>query len=134
MNVIRQSVHFAAPAKRLFEIFTTPRLHAAITGGPVTIGRKAGSRFRAFDGALTGRVLLTVPGQLVVMNWRSTMFKPKDPDSLLVLSFTDSWRGGQIEMIHSGVPDHDMRGVRLGWPKYYWKPMRAFLAKKRRKK
>jgi len=31
--------------------------------------------------------------------------------------------------VHVGVPAYDHKGVREGWPKYYWKPWKKYLLK-----
>jgi len=56
-NVIRQTVVLPASAERLFEMYSDPSTHQAITGASVDIGDERGSKFKAFDGALTGTML-----------------------------------------------------------------------------
>jgi enoyl-CoA hydratase/carnithine racemase len=56
-TIISQSVVLPAPAESLFEIYTDPAKHAAITGAPVAISIEPGSPFQAFNGALTGATL-----------------------------------------------------------------------------
>jgi len=126
-SMIRQTETLPAAADALFEMYITPSGHAAITGMPAAIGEKPGSEFQAFDGQLTGTILEVVSPTLIVQSWRSTQFKPDDPDSTLILSFTPDGTGGRIDLIHLDVPDHDFQGVTEGWPKYYWAPWRAYL-------
>lgn len=59
--------------------------------------------------------------------WRSTNFGADDPDSILVLAFSEAPSGGRIDLVHTGVADRDYEGVTKGWRKYYWDPWRAFL-------
>ncbi len=66
LKPIIQSVHFSVTAKELYNLYITPKLHAAFTGSPVKISPKSGSPFTAFNGMLTGSTLLTVPGKLIV--------------------------------------------------------------------
>ena len=47
-------------------MYLNPKRHAAITGAPVKIGSKPGPSFRAFDGALSGRMLFTLSGRLIL--------------------------------------------------------------------
>ncbi|HXM81293.1 MAG TPA: SRPBCC domain-containing protein [Burkholderiales bacterium] len=129
MKLIKQSVVLPAPAKALYAMYLSPKAHCAITGHPVTIGAKAGSKFKAFNGALSGRILYTVPGRLIVQAWRSTAFKKSDVDSTLILRFTPKGRSGRIDLTHVNVPAHDYRGVNNGWKQYYWRPWRKFLTK-----
>ena len=131
-KTIQQSVTLPARAAALYRMYLDPRRHAAITGAPVKIGARPGSRFRAFNGALSGKILLTRPGRMIVQSWRSTGFAAADIDSTLILTFWPRGKSGRIELVHVNVADRDVRGVTQGWPKYYWKPWRAYLQRKRR--
>ena len=131
-KTIQQSVTLPAAPAALYRMYLNPKSHAAITGAPVKIGAKPGSAFRAFNGALSGRVLATRPGRMIVQTWRSTGFGPKDLDSTLILTFWPRGKSGRIQLVHANVADRDVRGVTEGWKKYYWKPWRAYLTKKRR--
>jgi hypothetical protein len=114
--------------RKLYELYMTPALHAGFTGGgKVTISPKPGSRFSAFGGLLGGRMILAVPGKLVVQYWRGTHWKKSDPDSILVLHFVKDGKGGRIDLSHVNVPAHDHAGVARGWRKYYWVPLRKYL-------
>jgi len=130
-KTIQQSVTLPAPAAELYRTYLDPRRHAAVTGAPVTIGSKPGSTFRAFGGALSGKVLFTRPGRMIVQTWRSTNFGERDLDSTLILTFWPRGRSGRIQLVHANVADRDVRGVTEGWRKYYWRPWRAYLTKRR---
>ncbi|MSQ62945.1 MAG: hypothetical protein EXR33_03775 [Betaproteobacteria bacterium] len=69
LRIVKQSVVLPATSKALYAMYLNPRAHAAITGGKVRVGARPGSRFRAFGGALSGRMLYTVPGRLIVQAW-----------------------------------------------------------------
>jgi activator of HSP90 ATPase len=131
-KTIQQSVTLPAPAADLYRMYLDPKRHAAITGAPVRIGARLGSPFRAFNGALSGKMLFTRPGRMIVQTWRSTGFGPEDIDSTLVLTFWPRGKSGCIRLVHVNVADRDARGVTEGWKKYYWKPWRAYLTKTRR--
>jgi activator of HSP90 ATPase len=129
-RVIQQSVTLPAPAKALYVMYLNARAHSAITGAKAVIGAKPGSPFSAFNGALSGKVVYTVPGKLIVQSWRSTAFHKGDVDSTLILRFTPAGRKGRIDLTHVNVPKHDYKGVTEGWRNYYWKPWRKYLAKR----
>ena len=90
---IRQSVTLNASPEELYETFLDSRKHAAVTGAPAKINRKVGGRFTAFNGQLRGRTLLVEPKRLIVQAWRSSQWKPEDPDSILVLQFSKAAQG-----------------------------------------
>lgn len=131
-SVITQTIVLPTPAETLFEMYLDAVEHEAITGAPVTIGKMPGAEFRAFEGALSGTMLAVISPTLIVQSWRSTEFKPTDPDSTLILSFISEGNSGQINLVHIDVPDHDYDGVSEGWDKYYWTPWRKYLARKSR--
>src|SRR5580700_10554801 len=97
---IEQSVKFPCSPETLFEMYMDSAKHTAATGARAQITRRAGGRFTAFDGALSGRNLLIVPNRMVVQTWRSTAFKRDDPDSILVLEFSKTAGGAQVHMVH----------------------------------
>ena len=94
----------------------------AIIGTSVDIGDKRVSDFRAFDGALTGRMIDVVRPRLIVQSWGSVNFLADDADSTLISSFTSEGDEGLIDLVHLDVPDQDYEGVNQGWENYYWIP------------
>jgi uncharacterized protein YndB with AHSA1/START domain len=126
-----RTIHLAAslpaPPDKLFDMYLDPAKHAAFTGEPVSIAARAGAVFRAFDGALQGKILQVVPKRLIVQSWRAAHWKDSDLDSTLILSFWPEKRGARIELIHVNVADHDFAGVSQGWENYYWAPWREYL-------
>ena len=130
LNTISLTVDLPASPAKLYSMYLNPRIHAAFTGAPVTIGSRPGSAFRAFGGALTGRILHVVAHRLIVQSWRSSEFGKRDIDSTLILTFTARRRGGRIDLTHVGVAERDLAGVSEGWVKYYFDPWRSYLERK----
>ncbi len=128
MRAIQQRVRFNASPARLFELYMDSRQHSVATHAKAVVSRRPGGRFSAFDGMITGKMLAIVPNRMIVQAWRAKHWKKTDLDSTLVLTFGETRRGTQIDLVHVSVPDHDHRGVSNGWAKYYWKPWRAYLA------
>lgn len=129
-KTIEQSVFLAAPPKMVYQTYLTSAGHTAMTA-PARISPKAGARFTAFDGLLSGTNLLLEPGRLIVQRWRSVSFKPADPDSILILTLYPERKGTRLHLVHVNVPSHDFKGVTKGWKKYYWKPWANFIAVKK---
>ena len=130
MNTIQQIAEFQATPEQLFEIYMDPKKHSEATHAKATVSRKAGGKFTAFDGMLSGRNLVVIPNKMIVQVWRATHWKKTAPDSILILKFSKSSRGGRIDLVHTNVPDHDLLGVKKGWHFYYWNPWREYLKKK----
>ena len=126
--VIQQSVRFRTSPQSLFDLYLDSRKHTRSTGAPARISRRVGGKFTAFGRQLQGKNLLIVPGKQIVQFWRATHWKKADW-SILVLTFRKVAGGAQIDLVHIGVPSYDHKGVRDGWPKYYWGPWKKFLSK-----
>jgi activator of HSP90 ATPase len=130
---IQQSVVLPATTKELFDTYLDSKKHTAVTGGKARISNKVGAKFTAWNGVLSGRNLQIVPNRMIVQAWRSVHFKPGDADSILVLEFSKAPGGGRIDLVHVNVPPQDHKGVKGGWPKYYWKPWKKHLLAKHKK-
>ncbi len=129
-KAIELSVRFAATPAKLFEMYLDSKKHSESTGGKARISRKVGGKFTAWSGQLRGYNLLIVPNQLIVQAWRATHWKASEADSILILKFSKAAAGGQVDIVHVNVPEHDHNGVSKGWPKYYWQPWKKYLAGK----
>jgi uncharacterized protein YndB with AHSA1/START domain len=126
-RTIQVAASLPALPQRLYEMYLDPKQHAAFTGAPVEIAARPGSRFRAFDGVITGTILQVVPQRLIVQSWRSPHWGDADLDSTLTLTFHAEGDGGRIDLVQVNVVDTDYAGVCHGWEKYYWTPWRRFL-------
>lgn len=128
---ILQRVKFPASPKALFEMYMDSKKHSGATGAPAKLSRKVGGAWHAHSGAIGGKNLLIVPGQRIVQAWRATHWK-KGEQSILILAFEKAPGGAVVDLVHVGVPQHDEKGVRNGWPKYYWKPWKKYLASRKK--
>jgi len=126
--IIQQSVRFRTSPQTLFEVYLDSRKHSRSTGAPARISRKVGGKFTAFGKQLEGKNLFFVPGKQIVQMWRASHWKKEDW-SILVLTFSKVAGGDQVDLVHIGVPPYDHKGVREGWPHYYWRPWKKFLSK-----
>ena len=132
-KAIEQTVQFNATPQELFEMYLDSKKHTDATGGRARMSRKVGGKFTAWNEMLHGRNLMIVPNRMIVQSWRSINFKKSDPDSILILFFGKTAKGGEVELTHVNVPPHDHQGVTTGWRKYYWEPWKKYLVAKKKK-
>lgn len=59
-SIIQLTVKLFASGEQLFGMNLSADLHSEFTGSPVNISAESGSPFSAFEGALTGTVLITI--------------------------------------------------------------------------
>lgn len=123
-KAIEQTIQFnSTTADELFDILLNPKKHSQIHGGSKTnISKKEGATFSLLNGNLTGKNLMIVPNRMIVQAWRGNVWKKDDLDSILILIFTDTKNGAQIEMVHAFTPD---QFVEL-WDKVYWQPIKQY--------
>jgi len=126
VKTIVQKVRFPTSAKKLYEIFLDSKKHSAATGGKAVAGKKVGDRFTAWDGYITGKNLVLVPGRVIVQAWRTSEFKKTDPDSVLTLTLEESGGSTTLTMVHAAVPDHKADDFKSGWHEHYWKPIKKY--------
>lgn len=81
-----------------------------------------------------GKNLALAPNRMIVQSWRSSAWKPADPDSVLVLRFEKKKGGTTVHLAHVGVPPYDHKGVTKGWKKYYWGMWAEYFRIRNRKK
>ena len=129
---IAQRVKFSASPETLFEMYMDSKKHSVSTGASAKLSRKVGGAWHAHGGAIGGKNLQIIPGKQIVQAWRAGFWK-KEELSILVITFERVPGGAIVEIVHVGVPQHDQKGVRNGWPKYYWKPWKKYLAGQKKK-
>jgi activator of HSP90 ATPase len=120
-KAIQQSVQFNAPAEELFEMYLDSKKHSAAPGGRARISRKVGGAFTAWEGELKGKNPVILPRKMIVQSWRAIHWQASDLNSMM-LRFSYAAGGGQVDIVHPGVPEHDHKGMSEGRPKYYWEP------------
>ncbi|HEX9853269.1 MAG TPA: SRPBCC domain-containing protein [Woeseiaceae bacterium] len=125
---IYKMVILPAPAAELYRMYMDPAAHSGLTGAPAKISEEAGSAFEAFGGLLKGRTLQVVKPRLIVQSWRSVNFADADPDSTLIITFTEEDpTAGRIDLIHLDIPESDYQGVSGGWESRYFAPWLEYL-------
>ena len=126
-SIIRQRVKFSAPPDVLFDLYMDSEKHAAATDAPAKLSSKPGGAWKAHGGAIGGLNLMLIPGRMIAQSWRATHWHDEDV-SILILTFAKVKGGTILDLVHVGVPQYDQKGVRYGWPNYYWKPWKKYLA------
>ena len=100
-----------------------------MTGSAARVSGKAGGRFTAWDGYISGRTLELEPDQRIVQAWRTTEFPDDAPDSHLEVFLEKVKRGTKISFIHTGLPSGTAASYKQGWKDFYFTPMKAYFGK-----
>jgi activator of HSP90 ATPase len=128
--VIKLSANFPVTAKRLYDSWLSSSAHSNFTGGKAVIDGRVGGKFKAWDGYISGSILILQPYGRIVQTWRTTEFPEIAPDSRLEILFEKHNSETKITLIHTQVPNGQERKYEKGWKENYFKPMKKFFKKK----
>ena len=103
--------------------------HRAMTGSArAQISARRGGTFVLWNGYISGRNLMLVPGRRIVQSWRTTKFTKADPDSQIEVVLHKVRHGTKLTLKHTNVPDGHLHYRDGGWQMSYFKPMKKFFA------
>jgi len=129
-TIIQKVVFKNTQAKQLYNLYMDAKLHGMITGGPVKISEKIGSKLEVFGGYVTGKTLQVIKNKLIVQSWHGSDWGAKDDDSVFVLSFEQKGEDAVMNVFHANIPDDKSARLDKGWHDHYWSPWKQYLAGK----
>ncbi len=128
---IRITVVMPVSPVRVFRALTNPADIEAWSGAPGRVAAKVGGPFRMWDGWNTGRVLARRPPTKLAYTWRKDSWSAATKDSVVRWKLTRVPGGTRVSVVHSNLPSAwEYRDHKGGWPKYFLKPMAAYLKKR----
>jgi len=131
-GTIKQTVLIEATPIEVYEAYVDPKKHAAFTGQSAAGRPQVGGKFTAGDGYISGKYLALEKGKRVLHEWTTTEWPAGYPPSVLELTFRSKGKKTELAMVHSKVPEEQVEYYAEGWREYYWKPLQAYFAKKRK--
>lgn len=134
-KTINQSVLFKnCTCNVLYNLYMDSKLHGKVINGPVKIKKKEGSTFSAYGDYISGKTLQLIPDKLIVQSWWASDWDIKETISTFILLFEQKGKDAVVCMTHANVPDAQYHSLKNGWNLYYWKPWKAYLTEKEKKK
>lgn len=123
MKTIRQTVIFNASPHQLYEAILDPEIHSNFTQARATNSRKAGGKFTAYDGYISGINLELDKDKKIVQKWTSTDF-PEGHFTEVAFEFKSEGKGTSLMFTQTNVPDKNYKEISKGWKDFYWKPLK----------
>jgi hypothetical protein len=117
-----------AAAKDIYNAWLDSDEHTAMTGEKATASREVGGEFTAWNGYISGKNLLLIPGKKIVQSWRSSEFPDDAPDSVLSIQLIENQGITEIDLEHKDIPPGQGLQYRAGWIDYYANPMQKYFA------
>ena len=118
----------------VFKAWMTSKGHAAFTGAPATVERRAGTRHTAWDGYIHGWVLAVGAGRNARFAWRTTDFAASDRDSVVDLAMGRAKGGTRVTITHSEIPEGQGARYAKGWEEFYFEPLTKHFEERTAKK
>ena len=127
---IHQEVTLKASPRRIYRAFMNSREHAAFTAnGQAKISAREGGAFSAHDGYVSGRNVELKPGRRIVQAWR-VKGMPEGVYSIARFELKKVRGGTRLVFDQTGLPPEHVGHLSSGWKARYWKPLKAYLAKR----
>jgi len=123
---IKLSAIFPVSAKRIFDAWLDGEQHSKFTGEKAKVLPRTGTSFTAGGGYISGTNLFIQPYGRIVQSWRSKDFPDRSPDSKLELLFEKVEKGTKLTLIHSKIPEGQLKKYEKGWKEHYLKPMKKY--------
>ena len=129
-NSLKISAQFPIGAKELYEGWLDSKIHSQFTGGQkAKINPKEDGDYSAWDGYIFGKTRTLEPYQRIVQTWRTTEFPADAPDSTLELIFKELKGQTKLTIIHTQLPQDQVKGYLQGWKDFYFTPMKEYFKK-----
>ncbi len=103
--------------------------HSSMTGGTAKIEPQVGSKFSAWNGYITGKLITLDLGRRIVMSWRTTDFPRDASDSRVEIHFEALGGNTRVTILHTEIPEGQGEKYRSGWNDKYFGPMRTYFSK-----
>jgi len=125
-GTIRQTTTIDASPTEVYKAYTDPEKHATFTGQGATGTARAGCKFTAGDGYISGKYLKLEKGKRILQEWTTTEWPEGYPPSMLELTLRAKGKKTELTMVHSKVPAEQRGYYAQGWKDYYWGPLKKY--------
>lgn len=124
---IHHEITFSAGPEEVFDALMNDKKHAAFSGTPAQIDRKAGGKFTCYGGHLEGTTVELQENELIVQDWRAEGW-PKGHYSRVTFTLTPLAEGRNTLLLfdQTGVPAGRFEEINKGWHTHYWMKMAAY--------
>jgi Activator of Hsp90 ATPase homolog 1-like protein len=128
-EAIRVSTMVPTAPTTLYLAWLDTERHSAMTGGVAKIEPDVGGKFTAWDGYISGKLVILDLGRRLVMSWRTTDFPREAPDSRVEVHLEALGGSTRLTILHTDIPEGQSEKCRADWNEKYFAPMRTFFSK-----
>lgn len=128
-EALRVSTTIPVAPTTLYFAWLNSEQHSAMTGGTAKIDPTVGSKYSAWNGYITGKLVVLDLGRRIIMSWRTTDFPRDAADSRVEIHFEALGGGTRLTVLHTEIPEGQSDRYREGWNDKYFHPMRTYFSK-----
>jgi len=127
-TTIHHRVQFpTATADQLYRMYADGALHTEVIGYPSEINATAGTEYNVCGGYMTGKMVHSEPGALLVMTCKARNWSEESPESILVLEFGAGENGAWLQLTQSRIEASIAEEFDQGWHNWYWNAWKKHL-------
>lgn len=124
MKQIEQTYHINAPVTKVWQALVDPAVVEQWGGGPATMSVREGSKFSLWGGDIHGTNTKVVEHKLLEQDWFSGKW---DKPSKVSFQLKDNGDSTEVTLVHTDVPDDEVKDIAAGWKDYYLGPIKELL-------
>lgn len=126
-KTIHHEITFSTGPQEVFDALMNDKKHAAFSGAPAHIDRRAGGKFTCYGTHLEGTTIELKENERIVQDWRAESW-PKGHYSRVTYTVTPLAEGRNtlLSFAQTGVPADQFEEINKGWHSHYWLKMAAY--------
>lgn len=124
MKVIKQTYLINVPVEKVWEALTDPSIIEKWGGGPAEISDKENTRFSLWGGNIHGTNTKVVKNKELHQDWYGGKW---DKPSKVIFKLIKKGSQTQLDLIHTDVPEDEVKNIDEGWKQYYLEPLKHLL-------
>ena len=124
MKDYHYQVRIRESAEIIFSAMTNPVTLELWSGFPAVMETVENSEFTIWGGDITGKMLKTDRGKMIVQEWN---FGPAVKPSIVTLKLDEENGRTLVDLTHTNIPEEAYDNITTGWREYYFKPLKKFL-------
>jgi len=133
-GVIRQKVLIPkSTPEAVYRALLSSKEHGEFTGSPAKVNGRAGAKFTAWDGYISGKNVSLTQNKKIEQEWQTSEFPEGYGPSILRISLKKKGDGTELTMFQSKVPASQVKRYDEGWHDSYWNPMKEYFENRSKK-
>ncbi|MFY9484695.1 MAG: SRPBCC domain-containing protein [Patescibacteria group bacterium] len=124
METIKKTYLIAASPGSVWQALVTPKIIDRWGAGPAKMNDQVGTKFSLWGGDIHGTTTEVVPNKKLVQDWFGGDW---EKPSKVTIKLTDENGKTRVELIHTDLPEEEVKSFANGWDDYYFGAIKELL-------